>query len=332
MIKILALGMFLSLCAPLVAAPPVWVLPANVYVNPDESICGKIWKNEHSICKGAAVVALANEDAAEINIAVSTIKQEMDNLAFKLANPDSRASMLSYRDLAFYGQISDEGQRKTMGLATDRCANYLTRVRAAALCFACSGRQEDYFFGSKAIIKDGQCTDMLRECLDFYRYSVTIVQGMADLGRTLNRTASNWKGQDQELISTFSKAFTVFIKKIHNAKLGEILLENTSSSSAAPKICARLFMLRKVSFIKIMAYLISFVNRTIDGFLKTANTLESRELHSSPEFEFTEVSLEGDTAILLPREQKLILFDGAPSSVQLSNPFSRSMNLSICFP
>ena len=337
MIKILAFLMLLTLIRPICTEQeinPVWLLPNEVYRKPNEDICRVVWQVEHSMCNGAALIDFAKIDSAEINSAVGTIKQEMDNLAFKLANPDSRVSKTSYEGLAFYKRFNDESVRANVVASAQRCANHLTKVRSKALCFVCSGSQQNYFFRSKAIVTQQHCSSMVRECEDFFRYSVDLIQGMAVLGTVLGSASSNWgelNNGEKRKIDEFNEIFARFIVKLKNAKLVNILAAKGVSAEVDAQLCARLFMLRKPSFVKIMAFLYSFVNKYIGEFVKVADIWSGRKLESTSDF--SEQPFEGDVVILRPTDNMFTSFDGVQgSSLSNDNSASKAMNLTTCFP
>lgn len=334
-----------------------WTLPSYVTNNPDVQICKPLLKEFGSKCNGQAAIKFAKEDSEEIDDGVRRYYHGLYKLTQKFKKDSSLINSRKGKTFEFLTKFKDdESLLNNLKGSVEPCAETLKSSRKSALCFACAKNNAQFFFHDKAIISQNDCGSMVKSCFTFFNSSFSIISGAVQLAKSLDQKTSNWGTGGGQVLKDFREGYERLNSILGGAELESLLSHYAASSENdhqkalfGNQICARLYMLRKKSLIRVMASLMNFINYHINDMIKVHKLIleqqkggrlldeeeeeEEKEIDASFKSETASSLFQADVVIMRSSDNMMDSFVGAKGSEQdVSSGSMKPMNLTMLFP
>lgn len=323
MIKILFLCLLLqasfaqvlTTVSPATALPIGFSMPSEVTnlvqsKGTSSPVCRSVWSKDDTLCDANGLI---NFDTSRNQLITADVTQ-LKLIVAKSLNMGIVQSQSARRLLgSSFISASNWNPYASKTPEVQKCWDFLIKTREAALCYACSKQNSNYFTSQKALLSKDDCDSMLLNCGDFFR--VTLAKILAVNPKSIKSAATK-----QNLL-----AFRAYVEKSQLATLFVQWDIPEKTKSAASSLCARLYTIYKEPLFKLFLDMETAIqnDKNSKGRLLQSDPLAS-SLSTNP--------FEGDVAISQGSNNMFEAFDGAKGTPQhVQNTHYQQMNLSLQF-
>ena len=163
--------------------------------------CKAEWSAHGTCCDGNSLARAFSEEKAKTINAVATIKQYANDIlnatkAILVASDNKyqdhqSSSKVSLGAVESVRLNSEQKERlnsiiscqvhNTIERSSNTCWNFMLQARGSALCSVCSGRSQDFFTATKAMVNIQDCEAAIANCKDFFTDMSTFTTQLRDL-------------------------------------------------------------------------------------------------------------------------------------------------------
>lgn len=174
--------------------------PIEIYKSPVKDIsidhCKYEWDEFGTCCNQEQLVAANQREVEEIETnrgkldeVTKEIKEAASRILAWLEDHSSvKGSEILYESVSKYVTLD---AHDLIGNSSKKCWDYMSRMRASALCSICSGRSEQYFNKSKILISPDTCSSSVAECEGFFRDYDNIMRGFLKIQSSFKLLTKN---------------------------------------------------------------------------------------------------------------------------------------------
>lgn len=245
--------------------------------------CGGLWIKEMTCCDQASATQWVQNDGSTIDsliskftTAYSELKRVVESMISKgKSDKKSPLNFLSNLDLTFLQNLLKDTQIKKMQDSLNKCWGKMKQMRAASMCYACSGHSSKYFYNyHRLAVSLEQCEDIAKECKVYFSDTISLIAGVADFLEDI-RSYLDVKNLQNDSFKWMIELEVI----LNNEDLVDILkaLDSTKGNerkAASYHLCNKQLKLTKKPFLEDMVALVQALSKNLDSILLSSQTYE----------------------------------------------------------
>lgn len=243
--------------------------------------CGGLWIKEKTCCDHTSATQWVQNDGATIDSLISKFTSAYSELKRVVeamisngkSDKKSPLNFLSKLDLTFLQSLLKDTQIKKMQDSLNSCWGKMKQMRAASICYACSGHSSKYFYQyHRLAVSLEQCEDMAKECKVYFSDTISLIAGVADLLEDI-RSYLEVKNLQNDSFKWLVELEVI----VNNENLIDILkaLDSTKGNErkvASYHLCNKQLKLTKKPFLQDMVALVQALSKNLDSILQSSQT------------------------------------------------------------
>lgn len=217
--------------------PSELVLPFPVAVGQEDTTCGGLWAKHGSVWNKRRLLHYSKGKTQKLHKYTLDFKayvKGLQTLAHKVKSQTSGDKELS---------ILNMGLDKVNN-STERCWNYMAKLRNYALCSICSADNYHYFVGFKASVSIEQCQVLMDHCNNHLDYILRIIASQNTLEKAVSQRKSTFI-MGKPILQVTSLMVTALWRKLVEHKNAK---EVSRKEKATAAICESVMKLREIPF------------------------------------------------------------------------------------
>ena len=209
--------------------------------------CSSEWNAHGTCCEGEDLVSFAQFEIEVIQHNAGRLKADLSGL-MTLVEQTVDMPVESRQ----YGQQILAGY----GAASDKCWNYISKVRGSSLCSVCSGRSEVFFTPKKdkIYIDPPTCQQAIENCESFFSSLSWIIEFLDDIAR--GSPTRSFSPQNSKLLKSVLNTFKHYSPPnwlIHDFKIYNHFKKDLKRAEIlSARLCSRFVNIRKKPYVMAM--------------------------------------------------------------------------------